>query len=99
MEVSFRTNRLQRNYEESARDIRQWGPDVGRKYITRINALYAIGNFQEVYNIRAMRLHPLKGSKRGELSIYLTGRWRLIVTKGDTEEGVTIEEVSNHYDD
>lgn len=99
MEVSFRTNRLQRNYEESARAIRQWGPDVGRKYITRINALYAVRNFQEVYNIRAMRLHPLKGSKRGELSIYLTGRWRLIVTKGHTEESVTIEEVSNHYDD
>ncbi len=99
MEVSFRTNRLQRNYEESARAIRQWGPDVGRKYITRINALQAVRNFQEVYNIRAMRLHPLKGSKRGELSIYLTGRWRLIVTKGDTEESVTIEEVSNHYDD
>ena len=33
------------------------------------------------------------------MSIYLTGRWRLIVTKGDTEETVVIEEVSNHYDD
>ena len=46
-----------------------------------------------------MRLHPLKGSKRGELSNHLTGKWRLIVTKGDTEEHAIVREVSNHYDD
>ena len=99
MEVTFRTNQLRRNYEESARAIRQWGADVGRKYITRINELYAVKDFREAYTIRSMRLHPLKGSKRGELSIYLTGKWRLTVTKGDTEEQVTVREVSNHYDD
>ena len=99
MEVTFRTNQLRRNYEESAKATRQWGADVGRKYIIRINELYAVKDFQNAYNIRSMRLHPLKGSKSGELSIYLTGRWRLIVIKGDTEEHVIIKDVSNHYDD
>ncbi len=99
MEVRFRTRQLRRNYEQSARAIRQWGADVARKYITRINELYAVRDFQEAYNLRSMRLHPLKGSKRGELSIYLTGKWRLIVTKGDTEGDVIVKEVSNHYDD
>ena len=99
MEVTFRTNQLRQNYEESARGTRQWGADVGRKYITRINELYAVRDLQEAYNLRSMRLHPLKGSKRGELSIYLTGKWRLIVMKGDTGEDVIVKEVSNHYDD
>ena len=99
MEVAFRTNQLRRNYQESASAARQWGADVARKYITRINELYAVKGFHEAYNIRSMRLHPLKGSKRGELSIYLTGKWRLIVTKGDTEQHVIVKEVSNHYDD
>ena len=99
MEVTFRINQLRRNYEESARGTRQWGADVGRKYITRINELYAAKDFREAYNIRSMRLHPLKGSKRGELSNHLTGKWRLIVTKGDTEEHAIVREVSNHYDD
>ena len=99
VEVIFRTNQLRRNYEQSARATRQWGADVGRKYITRINELYAVRDFQEAYHLRSMRLHPLKGSKRGELSIYLTGKWRLIVTKDDTEEQVIVKEVSNHYDD
>ena len=99
MEVAFRTNRLQRNYLESAMAIRDWGTAVGRKYVTRINEIYAVRGFEELYKIRSMRLHPLKGSKRGELSIYLTGKWRLIVTNDETERLVTIREVSNHYDD
>ena len=99
MEVSFRTNQLRRNYQESARAVRQWGTSVGRKYITRINELYAVKDFKEAYNIRSMHLHALKGSKRGELSIHLTGKWRLIVTRGDNEGHVVVKEVSNHYDD
>ena len=99
MEVIFSTNRLRRCFEESDRAARQWGEAVGRKYITRINELYAARNFQQAYRIRSMRMHPLKGSKRGEVSIYLTGKWRLIVAKGDTEERVMVKEVSNHYGD
>ena len=99
MDVIFRTNELRRCYEETARAVRRWGPDVGRTYIRRIRTLYAVIDFHDAYQRPALRLHPLRSSQRGEMSIYLTGRWRLIVTKGDTEETVIIEEVSNHYDD
>ena len=99
MEVSFRTRQLRRCYEESARAVQRWGPEVARKFITRIKQLQAIADFQQAYTVRAMRLHALKGSNRGELSITLTGRWRLIVTKGEREDSVIIGEVSNHYDD
>lgn len=99
MEVGFRTNELRRCYETSARAIRRWGPDVGRKYITRIRQLYAASSFSQLYNNKALRLHPLQGPHRGKFSIYLTGRWRLIVTQGDTEDSLNVEEVSNHYDD
>ena len=99
MEIYFRTNLLRRNYEESARAIRAWGPEVGQRYVTRINELRRIKDFSAVYNIRSMRLHSLAGNMAGKLSIYLTGNWRLIVTKGETDESVIIEEVSNHYGD
>ena len=72
---------------------------MARKLIIRIKQLQTIPNFQQAYSVRAMRLHALKGSNRGELSITLAGRWRLIVTKGKNEASVIIEEVSNHYDD
>ena len=99
MEVKFRSRQLRRCYEESARAIQRWGPEVGRKFITRVKQLQAVANFQQAYAIRAMRLHALKGASRGELSITLTGRWRLIVTKGESKDSVMIEEVSNRYDD
>ena len=99
MEVTFRNNRLRRCFEDSSRATRQWGADVARQYVLRINRLYAISNFQAAYAVQSFHLHPLRSSRRGELSIRLTGRWRLIVTKGDTEESVIIEEVSDHYDD
>ena len=99
MEVTFRTQQLRRCYEESARAVQKWGPEVARKYITRIGQLQAIADFQQAHNLRAMGLHPLRGARKGELSIILTGRWGLIVTKGESEESVIIEEVSNHYDD
>ena len=55
--------------------------------------------FSKPNNLRAMGLHPLRGARKGELSIILTGRWRLIVTRGESEESAIIEEVSNHYGD
>ena len=99
MEVIFRTNELRRCYDEAARAIQRWGPDVGRRYVTRIETLARVEDFRTLYQIQRLRLHPLQGTRRGELSIYLTGRWRLIVTRGDNEDSVIIEEVSNHYDD
>ena len=99
MEVVVRTSQLRRCYEESARAMRRWGPEVGRAYIRRIQMLYALKDFQDAYRRAALRVHPLRSSQRGERSIYLAGRWRLIVMKGDNEQTVNIDEVSNHYGD
>ena len=51
MEVIFRTRQLRRCYEESARAIQRWGPEVARKFITRIKQLHAIADFQQAYNL------------------------------------------------
>ena len=99
MEVIFRTRQLRLNYEDGNRAARQWGEPVGRRYVFRINQILDVEDFYQLYNIPSLRLHRLRGERWGELSIYLTGRWRLIVTMGDTERSIIIEEVSNHYDD
>ena len=99
MEVTFKTNQLKLCFEVSSKAVQKWGSVVGRKYVTRINQLYAVKDFQDAHNVRSIRLHTLNGGRRGELSIYLTGRWRLIVARGETEEHVIIENVSNHYED
>lgn len=99
MEVSFRTNRLENNYRESAGAVRDWGSPVGRKYVSRINQLRRVRDFREAYAVRSLNLHPLRGNRAGTFAISLNARWRLIVSRGDSERSVIIEEVSDHYGD
>ena len=99
MQVIFRTRQLRRNYEVPSQAVTDWGHSVGRRYADRVDILYEAADFHHLYDERRLRLHPLRGSRIGEFSIYLTGRWRLIVTRGDTAQSIIIEEVSNHYDD
>ena len=99
MDVIFRTNQLERCYAQSAQAVRQWGPDVAERYNITVTFLKSARNMQDAYNISSLHLDPLRGSRTGQLSIRLAGRWRLIITRGETEHSVIVEEVSNHYDD
>jgi proteic killer suppression protein len=47
-----------------------------------------------------LRCHELKGDRKGQYAINLTGYYRLIFTVTDKKmEIVCIEEVSKHYED
>jgi hypothetical protein len=60
--------------------------------------LASLDHWAEAFERRSWRAHPLKGARRAEHAIDLGQRWRLIVSiQGDA--AVTIEEVSDHYDD
>lgn len=61
--------------------------------------LIAAGRFSELYTVRSLRLHPLKGGREGEHSLTLVDRWRLILTYLPDEQAIHVEEVSNHYGD
>ncbi len=96
MEVEFRSRRLRQRYEESAEAIRAWGPDVGRRYVLRINALRAAERMQDLFGLRALDLHPLTGDG-GQYAVRLTGRMRLILTT-DGDRRVIVEEVVDYHD-
>ena len=98
MDVEFATNRLRRAYEEQGRAQRLWGTDVARKYVLRVEVLYAVPEFADLRALRAFRAHELEGSRSGEWSIDLTDRWRLIVIPSGSGAGVTVQEVTNHYE-
>lgn len=99
MRIAFRTKRLCQAYEEVDRAIRLWGLDVARKYIQRVEAIYAAQNFDVIKRIRAFEPHELKGQRAGEWALALTRRWRLIVIPSEDGETVTIKEVTKHYGD
>ena len=98
MKVLFASVRLRRCYEESARAFRKWGHEVGQRYVSRIETLYAMRDFSEAYRQASWRTHALRGDREGQYAINLIGRWRLIVTRDATDTTITVKEVSNHYE-
>ncbi len=100
MEVRFKTNKLQKQYENSKDAIKAYGVDVAKRYIQRVNILKSAKSFDDLYTIPQLKFHQLTGNRNGEFAISLTGFYRLIITKeGDTFDIAKIEEVSKHYDD
>ncbi len=100
MHVTFRTVRLQRCYEKFAEATRQWGAAVARRYVERIDILYACQSIDDLGKMAPLRFHPLKGKRAGQYALWLTDRARLIITfTGRGQKSVCAEEVSQHYGD
>jgi len=98
--VRFATGRLERCYRELRLAQREWGQNVGRTYIQRVNTLWAARDGRDLFALKALDIHPLKGSRRGQFAIRLGDRERLIVAfEDDAWTIVSVEEVSKHYGD
>lgn len=100
MEVRFRTKDLEQCYQRSSKAIRKFGPDVGRRYIQRINLIKAAPDLATLTSLPGLRCHPLRGDRQGQWAATLIDRFRLIFTfQNDEMTIVRIEGVSKHYDD
>lgn len=100
MEIKFRTNKLEKQYQHHREAEKAYGRDVARKYIQRVNIIKSAKDIEELKLLPGLRCHPLKGDRGGQWAIKLTGFHRLIFTlEGNRLEIARIEEVSKHYDD
>lgn len=100
MDVTFRTRKLEREYKDSKKAIQEYGQAVATRYIGRINIIKSATDIKELEKLPAIDCHPLKGDRKREWSIKLTGRMRLIFTlEGGELEIARIKEVSKHYGD
>ena len=98
--VTFRTKRLEQCYVEHKKAVREFGNDVARRYMERINIIKHTASLEELARLPALRYHPLKGDRAGYHAVKLTGFMRLVFTlEGEALAIVRIEEVSKHYDD
>ncbi|MCY4616218.1 MAG: plasmid maintenance system killer [Chloroflexi bacterium] len=98
MQVRFHTRRLERCAGHLAAAVRAWGPEVGRRYIERVQLLQEAPGLEALYDISTLRLHPLRGDRRGQFAMRLTGRMRLIVESGLEEGSVTVVEVVDYHE-
>ena len=100
MEVAFRTRKLERCYREHRAGVREFGAEVARRYIERINLIKAARNLDELVELPGLHGHALKGDRAGQYAVRLTGYMRLIFTaQKRMPPSICIEEVSKHYED
>ncbi len=100
MDVTFKTKKLQKQYEASREAERAYGTDVARKYIQRVGIIKQARDIDELCAMPGLRCHELKGDRKGQRAMNLTGFYRLIFTlTGKALNVAHIEEVSKHYDD
>jgi proteic killer suppression protein len=79
--IEFASKRLADASLRLAAAIRIFGLPIGRKYMQRLAVLRAVEKFGQLYGLKALRLHPLKGKYEGLYSISLSGNFRLILEK------------------
>jgi proteic killer suppression protein len=100
VEIRFRTNKLQRQYERFDVAVKAYSDQVARKYVERINIIKHTSGIDELQRLPGLECHPLKGDRSGEWAVKLTGFYRLIFTlEGKRLQIALIEEVSKHYGD
>ncbi|WP_373691325.1 type II toxin-antitoxin system RelE/ParE family toxin [Endozoicomonas sp. YOMI1] len=100
MQVKFRNNKLEKCFCEYKQAVREFGDQVARKYIQRIKLIQAASNLDDLMELPGLRCHPLKGDRKGQYAVKLTGFYRLIFTlEGEFLNISMIQEVSKHYDD
>lgn len=76
MEIAFQTSKLQKQCEDEKHAIRRLGPTNAAKLRNRLDDIEAAKN---VIDLITGNPHPLKGERKGQLSISLAGGMRLII--------------------
>jgi len=100
MKVGFKTKKLRNEYQHSKKAVQAYGPQVAGKYIQRVNILKQVVDLDEVKRLPGLNCHSLKGTRKGQWAVKLTGFYRLIFTvSGKQLDVARIEEVSKHYGD
>lgn len=99
MRVIFANNRLRQCFENYNQAQREWDVAVAKKYIQRITWIVNADNFNDLRQIRSLRLHQLSGQRAGQFAVDLNNRWRIILVYDENQDTVHILEVINHYGD
>jgi plasmid maintenance system killer protein len=98
--IKFRTNTLRRRYERKTDRHKAWGKAIAGKYVDAVNLLKAVEHPSHLAAFRQFAYEPLREDRKGEYSLKLGERARLIFTVSDAGTALVarIEEVDpRHY--
>jgi proteic killer suppression protein len=96
VDIEFATGKLARTASSYSEVLRIYGEVIGRKYHQRLMILRAADTVIELYGHRALKLHPLKGNRAGQMAMTLTGNYRLVFERAGRDR-VRILSVEDYH--
>lgn len=90
MQINYKTKKLKNSLTDERKLIREYG-QIAKKLKQRREELKAAENLKDISLLPSLRLHPYKGSRKGEWSIDIKDNWRLIF-EIDQEPIPTVED-------
>jgi len=89
MEIEFRNKHLRRLCEQDRYAVQELGADCAKKLQGRIADLQSVN---DVLELPAGKPHPLKGDRKGQYAIELTGGKRLVIIPANNPTPMLDEE-------
>ncbi len=102
MKVAFKTKELERLYVIPLNELRgkqKFSREVIKQYQVKVRILTVIEKLKDLHPIRSLNFESLSGNRKGQFSIRLNKRFRLIFTEVEDELiEIEIIEISKHYE-
>lgn len=78
MKLTFSSTKLQKNCNSEKESDREWGKDLAKKVRQRLYEMRAASTLADLGHLPPARCHPLKGNRKGQFAVDLSGNWRMI---------------------
>ncbi|CAN5448108.1 hypothetical protein BH23VER1_BH23VER1_08330 [soil metagenome] len=85
MEVSFGTKKLAKLLNSEKDTLRKYGPDNGRRILTRLSQLAAAASLRDLAALPQIRLHELAANRDEQLSLDVKHPYSLIIVPNHDE--------------
>jgi len=85
MIIDFKTRKLMKVFNNEALLVRDYGRPLARKIIMRMVVLSAAPSLKQVPIYKPERCHALKGKRKGQFAVDLTGNCRLVFEPNHTQ--------------
>jgi proteic killer suppression protein len=78
MDIAYKTKKLGKIFSSGGRLVKEYGSERARKIRMRQDFLRAAANLAQVPATPPTRRHELKGDRKGQFAVDLTGNHRLV---------------------
>lgn len=98
MRFEFRERRLLRLYIEG-KGKEQYNKEVIDNFLQVMRLIESAQDERTIRSIVALRLHKLKGERKGQMGIKLSDKFRLVIVINETSEGkiVRVLEIVDYH--